>query len=86
MDVQTVLKIASQVAAALSAAHGAGIVHGDIKPENIMIRPDGLVKVLDFGLARFLEAAAESGPATTHLTLTRPGLIIGTGTCHNGDT
>jgi serine/threonine protein kinase len=57
-DLREVLDIAIQVASALAAAHQAGIVHRDLKPENIMIRRDGYVKVLDFGLAKLKEQDA----------------------------
>ncbi len=58
-DLKTSLDIAIQVASALGTAHRAGIVHRDVKPENIMIRPDGLAKVLDFGIAKLSERGGE---------------------------
>jgi serine/threonine protein kinase len=67
MSVEDVLEVSSQVASALAAAHQAGIIHRDIKPENIMLRGDGLIKVLDFGLAKLVEAPAplaDAGDAT----------------------
>src|SRR5262245_55317564 len=76
------IDIALQVAAALSAAHEAGIMHRDIKPENVMARRDGIVKVLDFGLAKLTEPAAREidtqAPTLQRVTSTESGVVIGT--------
>ena len=77
------LRIAQQIAQALEAAHEQGIIHRDLKPANIKLRPDGTVKVLDFGLARALDplakAPAPDAVATvTSPALTRAGVILGT--------
>src|SRR5262245_10523458 len=77
LAVNEALEVAVQVAAGLNAAHEAGIVHRDIKPENIMLRRDGYVKILDFGLAKLIEPQA-AGPAYSALVKTDEGVVMGT--------
>jgi serine/threonine protein kinase len=77
MNIIQVLEIIIQVTSALKSTHEAGIIHRDIKPENIMIRNDGLVKVLDFGLAKLIEPGNSDSLEITSFH-TQAGQIIGT--------
>src|SRR5262245_30605323 len=76
MPVETILDIASQIAAALDAPHSKGIIHRDLKPSNIKITPGGMVKVLDFGIAKLLQSSdAETDRRTT---ISRQNVVLGT--------
>jgi len=82
LGVEEVLPIARQIAEALEAAHEHGIIHPDLKPAHIKARPDGTVKVLDFGLAKALDLAPPSdlsqSPTIATPAATRMGVIMGT--------
>src|SRR5437868_15360891 len=82
MELSEVLSVAIQIAGALEEAHAAAIIHRDIKPENVMIRRNGHVKVLDFGLAKLMERAAadetDTEAVTRALVQTDAGMVLGT--------
>ncbi|MER5597712.1 serine/threonine-protein kinase [Streptomyces sp. NPDC002265] len=82
LDVTSACAVAAQICSGLAAAHTAGLIHRDLKPENVMIRRDGVVKILDFGLVKL---AADDGPALTttgqrlgNLVYASPELLSGT--------
>ena len=78
MPLKKVLDIAVQIADGLAAAHAAGIAHRDLKPDNIMLTPEGRAKILDFGLAKSISRAAGHVDATRTIAATQPGTIVGT--------
>jgi len=78
VPLQKALHIAAQIADGLAKAHEANVVHRDLKPENIMITRDGLVKILDFGLAKSVGAEGHRGDDTITSSLTSTGTIMGT--------
>jgi TolB-like protein/Tfp pilus assembly protein PilF len=79
LSTPTILPLATQIAEGLSKAHSAGIVHRDLKPENVMVTDDGLVKILDFGLAKLMPQGSDVGSeAPTETQATQQGTVLGT--------
>jgi non-specific serine/threonine protein kinase len=77
-ELSRVVDLFVQLCTALDAAHEAGIVHRDLKPENVMVRRDGYVKVVDFGLAKLLAAGADPTSGESGFLRTIPGTVLGT--------